>query len=174
FVLSSLLDPGSLANLRHLPQSLPRIAALFLLQYHTMEGRDDAILTESQRALYDEMTGRGPAPSPGGTLGVSAALENFIGSYHRFLVIALSIAGFAAAITIIWRFRQLRASDPFNAALILLGATIFLRVLLFTFLDATWWIGGYERYLFPVMPLANCFFILLIYEAFTVWRKPLL
>ena len=61
-VVSSLLDPGALANLRHLPQSFPRIAALFLLQYHTMEGRDDAILTESQRALYDEMTGRGPAP----------------------------------------------------------------------------------------------------------------
>jgi hypothetical protein len=171
FVVSSLLDPGSLANLRHLPQSFPRIAGLFLLQYHTMEGRDDAILTESQRALYDEITGRGPAPSPGGTVGVSGALENFIGSYHRFLVIALSIAGFAAAITIIWRFRQRRASDSLNAALILLGATIFLRVLLFTFLDATWWIGGYERYLFPVMPLANCFFILLIYEAIAIWRK---
>ncbi len=60
FVISSLLDPGALANLHYLPESVPRIAALFRLQYHTMEGRDDAILTESQRALYDEMTGRGP------------------------------------------------------------------------------------------------------------------
>jgi len=171
FVLSSLLDPGALANIHHLPQSFPRIAALFLLQYHRMEGRDDAILTESQRALYDEMTGRGPAPSPGGTLGTSAALENFIGSYHRFLVIGLSIAGLAAAITIIWRFRQLRASDPLNATLILLGATIFLRVLLFTFLDATWWIGGYERYLFPVLPLYSCFLILLIDQAIVLGRR---
>ena len=144
---------------------------MFLLQYHRMEGRDDAILTESQRALYDEMTGRGPAPSPGGTLGTSAALENFIGSYHRFLVIGLSIAGLAAAITIIWRFRQLRASDPLNATLILLGATIFLRVLLFTFLDATWWIGGYERYLFPVLPLYSCFLILLIHQAIVLGRR---
>jgi hypothetical protein len=164
-VLSSLLDPGSLVNLRYLPQSFPRIAALFLLQYHTMEGRDDAILTESQRALYDEMTGRGSAPSPGETLGVSSALENFIGRYHRFLVVALSLAGLVAAVTITCRFRQLRANDPLPAALILLGATIFLRVLLFTFLDATWWIGGYERYLFPVLPLYSCFLILLIYEA---------
>jgi hypothetical protein len=170
FVLSSLLDPGALANLRHLPQSFPRIAALFLLQYQTMEGRDDAILTESQRALYDEMTRRGPAPSPGGTLGVSAALENFIGSYHRFLVVGLSIAGLVAALTITWRFRQLRASDPLNATLILLGATIFLRVLLFTFLDATWWIGGYERYLFPVLPLYSCFLILLVHQSIILRR----
>lgn len=170
-VVSSLLDPGALANLHHLPQSFPRIAALFLLQYHTMEGRDDAILTESQRALYDEMTGRGRAPNPGGTLGVSAALENFIGSYHRFLVVGLSIAGLAAAMTIAWRFRQLRASDPLNAALILLGAAIFMRVLLFTFLDATWWIGGYERYLFPVLPLYSCFLILHIHQAIALWRR---
>jgi hypothetical protein len=171
FVLSSLLDPGALANIHHLPQSFPRIAALFVLQYHTIEGRDDAILTQAQRALYDEMTRRAPAPSPGGTLGISAALENFIGSYHRFLVVGLSISGFAAAIIIIWCFRQLRASDALNAALILLGAAIFMRVLLFTFLDATWWIGGYERYLFPVLPLYSCFLILLIHQAILLWRR---
>jgi hypothetical protein len=171
FVVSSLLDPNALANLRHLPESLPRIATLFLLQYHTMEGRDDAVLTESQRALYDEMTGRRPAPSPGETVGVSAKLENFIGSYHRCLVVALSIAGLVAAITIAWRFRQVRASDPLNAVLTLLGAAIFMRVLLFTFLDATWWIGGYERYLFPVAPLYSCFLILLIHQAIVLRRR---
>ena len=104
-------------------------------------------------------------------MGISAALENFIGSYHRFLVIGLSIAGLAAALTIAWRFRQLRASDPLNAALILLAAAIFMRVLLFTFLDATWWIGGYERYLFPVVPLYSCFLILLIYQAIVLRRR---
>jgi len=171
FVASSLLDPNALANLRHLPESFPRIAALLLLQYHTMEGRDDAILTESQRALYDEMTGRDPVPSPGEALGISPALENFIGSYHRFLVVGLSMAGLAAAITITSRSRKLRASDPLNAALILLGAAILMRVLLFTFLDATWWIGGYERYLFPVLPLYSCFLILLIRQAMLLRQR---
>jgi hypothetical protein len=166
-VVSSLLDPGALTNLHHLPESFPRIAALFVLQYHTMEGRDDALLTETQRNLYDEMTGRGPAP----TLGISAALENFIGSYHRFLVVVLSVAGLVAAMTITWHFRQLRASDPLNAALILLGAGILMRVLLFTFLDATWWIGGYERYLFPVLPLYSCFLILLIHQAIVLRQR---
>jgi hypothetical protein len=170
-VVSSLLDPNALANLGNLPESFRRIAALFLLQYHTMEGRDDAILTESQRALYEEMTGRGPAPGSGKNLGISATLENVVGNYHRFLVIGLSIAGLAAALTIAWRFRQLRASDPLNAALILLGAAIFMRVLLFTFLDATWWIGGYERYLFPVLPLYSCFLVLLIHQAIVLRRR---
>lgn len=167
FVLSSLLDPGALAHIRDMPESFPRIAALFALPYRTMEGRDDDILTQSQRALYDEMTYRRPAP----TLGSSTALENFIGRYHRFLVMGLALAGFAAALTIAWRFRQVRASDPLNTALILLGTTIFLRVLFFTFLDATWWIGGYDRYLFPVLPLTSCFFILLIYQAFDLRRR---
>src|SRR5205085_1954939 len=171
FVLTSMLDPGSLANLRYLPQSVPTIAALFLLQYHTFEGRDDAILTDSQRALYDEMTRRKPAPSPGETLEVSTALENFIGNYHRLLVVALSLAGFVAALTIAWRFRQLRASDLLTSVLILVGATILLRVLLFTFLDATWWIGGYERYLFPVLPLYSCFLILLIHQAIVLRHR---
>jgi hypothetical protein len=172
FVLSTLLDPGALANVSHLPQSFPRMAALFVLQYHTMEGgRDDAILTEPQRARYDEMTRRGPAPSGQISRGISGALENFIGRYHRFLVVALTLAGCAAAVAIGSRFRQLRAGDPLNATLILVGATILLRVLLFAFLDATWWIGGYERYLFPVAPLYSCFLILLIHQAIILRRR---
>ena len=171
FVLSTFLDPAAIADIHQMPQSLARIAALFLLRYHTIEGRDDAILTESQRALYDEMTHRGPARHPGEQSGVSAALENFIGSYHRFLVMGLSAVGFGAIFMIIWRFRQLRAGDPLNAILILSGTAIFLRVSLFTFLDATWWIGGYERYLFPALPLYSCFLILLIYQSFALWRQ---
>jgi len=171
FVLSTLLGPGAIAHIRYMPESFPRIAALFLLRYHTIDGRDDAILTEPQRALYDEMTNRGPARNLGGASGISTALENFIGNYHRIFVIVLSVAGFAAALAIAWRFRQLRASDSINATLILLGTAIFPRVLLFTFLDATWWIGGYERYLFPILPLHSCFLILLIYQSIAFWRR---
>jgi hypothetical protein len=58
--------------------------------------------------------------------------------------------------------------------LILQGAAILLRVTLFSYLDATWWIGGYERYLFPVMPLYSCFLVLLIYEAVATWRSRVL
>jgi hypothetical protein len=136
-----------------------------------MEGRNDDILTESQRALYDEMTSRRTTPSSLEIAGASTALENFIGRYHRFLIMGLAMAGFLAALTIAWRFRRVQAGDPLNAVLVLLGTAIFLRVIFFTFLDATWWIGGYDRYLFPVLPLTSCFFILLIYQAFALGRR---
>jgi hypothetical protein len=169
FVFSSFLDPGALASICYMPESFPRIAGLFLTRFQTIPGRDDAILTESQRALYDEMTRRGPAMSS--QEGVSAAAEEFIRNYHRFFVATLSVAGFGAVLLLAWRFRQLRISDSVNAVLVLLAAAILLRVALFTFLDATWWIGGYERYLFPVMPLYSCFVIALIYRAMALWRS---
>jgi hypothetical protein len=168
-VLSSFLDPGAMANICYMPESFSRIAGLFLLRYPKTTNGNDAILTESQRALYDEMTGRGAAYSP--REGLSTAFETFIGSYHRFFVEGLSVVGFAAALMIAWRFRQLQISDPLNAMLILFAATILLRVTLFTFLDATWWIGGYERYLFPVAPLYSCFLVLLIYQSMVLWRS---
>jgi len=167
-VLSTFLDPGAIESIRYLPESFPRIAGLFLLRYEKIPDRDDAILTEPQRKLYDEMTGRSSS-SPGE--GMSTAVETFIGSYHRFLVAALSAAGLVAASLLVWRFRRLQMNDSLNLVLILLATTILLRVILFTFLDATWWIGGYERYLYPVMPLYSCFLILLIYQSIAVWRR---
>jgi hypothetical protein len=169
FVVSSFLDPGALASIRYLPQSFPRIAGLFGQQYETIADRDDAILTPSQRALYDEMTHRRVRPDR--PKRWSVALENFIGRYHANFVAALSLIGCAALLIIIWRWRRLRLRGPLNAVLVLLAAAILLRVTLFSYLDATWWIGGYERYLFPVMPLYSCFLVLLIYQAVTGWRK---
>src|SRR5204863_9849960 len=170
FVISTFLDPGAVASIRYLPQSFPRIAGLFLLQVETIADRDDAILTPSQRALYDEMTGRRASSSR--PQRRSAALENFIGRYHRIFVAGMSLLGCAALLIAIWHRRKLRRRGPLNPVLVLLAASILLRVTLFSYLDATWWIGGYERYLSPVMPRYSCFLTLLIYRALTVWKKP--
>ena len=167
FVLVSFLDPGTFAQLGYLPRSLGRMAALFVLPHHKITGGDDAILTAPQRALYDEMTNRRVMLSP----GFSDQSWNFIGEYHWFLVLGLSIAGLVALLIILWRFRYVQVSDSVNSVLILLGTTILLRFLFFSFLDATWWEGGYERYLFPIMPLYSCFLILLIYQSLVLWRK---
>jgi hypothetical protein len=169
FVFSTLLDPGALASIRYLPESFPRIAGLFLGQYKTIAERDDVILTSSQRALYDEMTGRRARPDRPNRK--SETLENFMGLHHRSFVIVLSITGCAALLFVVWQWRRLRLRGALNAVLVLLAASILLRVTLFSYLDATWWIGGYERYLFPVMPLYSCFLVLLIYQAAAVWRK---
>jgi hypothetical protein len=169
FVLSTFLDPGALASIRYLPESFRRIAGLFLQQYETVAERDDAILTPSQRVLYDEMTGRRAHPTRGKRK--SEALENSIGRYHRSFVIGMSLIGCAALLIVVWNWRRLRFNGALNAALLLLAASILLRVTLFSYLDATWWIGGYERYLFPVMPLYSCFLVLLIYQAWFVIRR---
>jgi hypothetical protein len=168
FVLSSFVDPGALASIRYLPESFARIAGLFLLQFERAAGRNDAILTASQRALYDEMTGRSTVSAR--QEGLSAVFENFIGRYHRIFVAGLSLIGIAALLILVWHWRKLRLS-PLIAVLVLLAAAILLRVTLFSYLDATWWIGGYERYLFPVMPVYSCFLLLLIYQAFAAWPR---
>ena len=177
FVLVSFLDPGTFAQLGYLPQSLGRMAVLFVLPHHKITGGGDAILTAPQRALYDEMTGRRQSSKQSAlsetqsfSASLSVTLENFIGNTYRFLVSALALAGLAAILILTRHFRRLTLSDPLNAALILLAATICLRVTFFAFLDATWWMAEYERYLFPVMPLTSCFLILLIYQAFAVSR----
>jgi hypothetical protein len=169
FVVSTLLDPGALASLRYLPQSFPRIAGLFLQQYETVAERDDAILTPSQRTLYDEMTGRRAHAAR--SKRKSEALENFIGRYHRSFVIGMSMIGCAALLIVVWHWRRIPLGGILNSVLVLLAASILLRVTLFSYLDATWWIGGYERYLFPVMPLYSCFLVLLIYQALVVSRN---
>lgn len=168
-MLTSFLDPGAITNIAYMPESFSRIAGLFLLRYPKTVNGDDPLLTGPQRALYDEVTGRRGVQSSREEL--STAFEIFIGNYHHFLVESLSVAGFGAVLVILWRFRKLQISDSLNIVLILLAATILLRVTLFTFLDATWWIGGYDRYLFPVAPLYSCFLLLLIYQSVVVWRR---
>jgi hypothetical protein len=68
-------------------------------------------------------------------------------------------------------FNNHSMSDSFYAAILPLGGAILSRLLFFSFLEATWWMAGYERYLFPVMPLASCFFLLLVYQAIAILRR---
>jgi hypothetical protein len=178
FVLSSFLDPGALTFLEFMPESWGKTAALFFVPRTRITAHEDTNLTPPQRALYDEMTGRRLVPlklrGPGRVNPISrlsAKLENIISTNYRFLLAALVVAGVAATLILLLHFRQLRLTEPVNALLLLLAATIFFRMTFFAFLDATWWMAGYDRYLVPVMPLTSCFFILLIYRALAVWRN---
>ena len=178
FVLTSFLDPGTLAQLGYLPQSFGGMAALFLRPHHKITGGDDAILTAPQSALYDEMTGRRPRSAQATTpetqtfsASLSVILENFIGNSYRFLVAGLALGGLVGVLVLVRYFRRFRLSESLNAALTLLAVTIFLRVTFFAFLNTNWWMFDYERYVFPVIPLTSCFLILLIYQAFVTWRR---
>jgi hypothetical protein len=180
-VVSSFLDPGAVARIRYLPGSIGRIAKLFLFRHQKVMVRADTNLVPWMSELYQEMVFRQPQPRIDESNAViipntisaqlAVAVQNFVGAYYVYLFIGLAWAGLAAFLFLIVFVRRLRASDPMITVLVLLGATIVMRLVFFSFLDATWWMAGYERYLFPVMPLASCFFILLIYQAFVTWRS---
>jgi hypothetical protein len=137
--------------------------------------RADKDLQPWMSELYTEMVFRQPQPKIDESNAIviqntisarlAVATQNFIGAGHVYLFIVLAWLGLGAFLLLIWFIRRLQLGDPLNAALLLLGTTIAMRIVFFSFLDATWWVGGYERYLVPVMLLTNCFLILLIYQA---------
>jgi hypothetical protein len=181
-VLSGFLDPGAVSRIRYLPRSIGRIAKLFLFRHQKVMVRADTNLVPWMSTLYEEMVFRQPQPKIDESNAVvipntlsarlAAAVQNFIGAYYVYLFIGLAWAGLAAFLALLWFVRRWRASEPRIIVLLFLGTTIVMRIVFFAFLDATWWMAGYERYLFPVMPLTTCFFILLIYETIVVWRRP--
>jgi hypothetical protein len=177
-VLSSFLDPDALKFIDYLPESWGKMAEYFFMPRPRIRVHEDANLTPWMRALYDEMTGRRLVPLEirgrgrvGPAARFSARIEDFIGRNYRVLLAGLVVAGLMAALILLPSFRQLRLTEPINAALLVLAGAIVLRVTFFAFLDATWWMAGYDRYLVPVMPLTSCFFVLLIYRAIAVWRR---
>ena len=180
-VLSSFLDPGAVSRIRYLPGSIPQIAKLFLFRHQKVMVRADTNLRPWMSELYTEMVFRAPQPTIDESNAVvipatfsahaAVAVQNFIGAYYVYLFIGLAWAGLAAFICLLVFWRRWRLGDPLITILLLLGTTIVVRLVFFSFLQATWWMSGYDRYLFPVMPLSSCFFGLLIYEAIQLWRK---
>ena len=178
YVLSTFLDPDALEFVEYLPESWRKMAEYFFMPRPRISVHEDTNLTPPQRALYDEMTGRRLVPLEirgrgrvGPVARLSAKMEDSIARDHSYLLAGLAVAGLMAALILLPHFRQLRLTDPLNAVLLLFAATILLRVTFFAFLDATWWMAGYDRYLIPVMPLTSCFFVLLIYRAIAIWRS---
>jgi hypothetical protein len=180
-VLSSFLDPGAVSRIHYLPESIPHIAKLFLFRHQKVMIRADNQLVPWMSELYTEMVFRKPQPKIDESNVVvvpdtfsakaAVAVQNFIGATYVYLFTGLAWLALAAFLLLIWFVRRLRMGDPINSALLLLGITIAMRIVFFSFLDATWWMGGYERYLFPVMPLTSCFFVLLIYKAIALCRS---
>jgi hypothetical protein len=178
-VVSGFLDPGALSRIRYLPRSIGRIAKLFLFRHQKVMVRADTNLVPWMSSLYQEMVFRPPQVE--GLTNVvipdtvsarfAVAVQNFIGAYYVYLFIGLAWAALAAFVILLVLIRRWRLNEPRITVFLLLGAAIVTRLVFFAFLDATWWMAGYERYIFPIMPLSVCFFILLIYEAIVVWRK---
>ncbi|MFL6521723.1 MAG: hypothetical protein ACJ8NS_16025 [Chthoniobacterales bacterium] len=180
-VLSGFLDPGAVSRIRYLPSGIVQIARLFLFRHHKVMVRADTILKPWMSELYTEMVFRAPQPKIDESNAIvipntfsargAVAVQNFIGATYVYLFIGLAWAALGSFICLLVFWRRWRLADPLITILILLGATIAVRLVFFSFLQATWWMSGYDRYLFPVMPLSSCFFGILTYEAIQLWRK---
>jgi hypothetical protein len=70
FVLSALVDPNTMASIRYVPKSFADIWHLFFLSYKISPDREDAVLSSSERTLYDEMAGRTASLTRLGTLRI--------------------------------------------------------------------------------------------------------
>jgi len=170
-VLSGFLDPGALSRIRYLRSGIADITKLFLFRHQKLMVRADSNMVPWMDSLYQEMVFRQPQAQPAfhpegnvvvipNTVSARLAVEvqNFIDAYYVYLFIALFWAGLAAFGLLMVFYPRWRMSDPLITILILFGTTIAARLVFFAFLDATWWMAGYERYLVPVMPLTSCFF----------------
>jgi hypothetical protein len=180
-VVSGFLDPGAVARIGYLPDGIVEIAKLFLFQHQKRGVRADTNLFPWMASLYEEMVFRPPQPTiddsntvvipDTASARLAVAVQNFIGAKYVYLFIGLAWAGLVAFLVLLGLIRRWRVAEPRIAVLILLAGTIVTRLVFFSFLQATWWMAGYERYLFPIMPLAACFLVLLVYEAIVVWRN---
>ena len=184
FVISSFLDPGAVARIQYLPSGVLEISRLFLFRHQKVMVRADTNMVPWMDSLYQEMVFRQPQPQPAfhpeanavvipDTVSARAAVATqiFIGANYVYLFMALAWAGLAALLGLLCFFRRWRMSDAVITTLALLSTTIIARIFFFGFLQATWWMGGYERYVFPVMPLASCVFVLLIYKGVAIVRQ---
>jgi hypothetical protein len=183
-VISGFLDPGALSRIRYVPRSILNIAKLFLFRHQKVMVRGDANMVPWMDSLYQEMVFRQPQPQPAfypetnvlvipDTISakLAVAVQNFVGANYVYLFIGLAWAGLAAFLVLLGLVRRWRFTEPGIVVLLLLATAIVTRLVFFSFLQATWWMDGYARYLFPVMPLTSCFFLLLIYQAITLWRQ---
>jgi hypothetical protein len=178
---SGFLDPGAVSRIRYLPRGICEIARLFLFRHHKIRVRADTNLFPWMASLYEEMVFRQPQPTIHNSNKVvipnvvsarlAVKVQNFIGANYVYLFIGLAWAGLAAFLVLLGLFRRWHVTEPRIAVLLLLAGTIVTRLVFFSFLQATWWMAGYERYVFPLMPLSAAFLALLIYEALAVWRK---
>jgi hypothetical protein len=106
-------------------------------------------------------------PDAGSSL--SLRVERWIGAAHPTVVMFLLCGGLVAAAAIIIRVRSLQLSDPLYPTICIIAAAVLIRILFFAFMDAVAWKCGFERFLYPVLPLSSALLILLMYAAAKEW-----
>ena len=167
---ASFIGPNLFREAHRLPDSLGKMLALFVLRYDAATPKDDADLLPEEIALYDTMTLRRPLDSLPSRPNASH-LQHLVRRHHAVLVMILAAGGLASVVMLVARHRQVDLRDPVLAALLVIFAAVASRIVLFTVLDATSWPVAFDRFLYPVMPLATALLLGLIWKALAALRS---
>lgn len=153
FVLDGFLDPlAQTGGIAAFPQSFGKVIARLFAHWSIVAIPDDKILTPDEAALYDRMTLRSSAGvSP--RHGLAFAIERFLGRYYFVASILLHLLALSGLVALFYFRSRGNGRSAFGDAIMLLSGTVLLRVLLFSWLDATAFDGTEDRFLFPVLPL---------------------
>lgn len=161
---ASFIGPNLFREAHHLPGSFARLMALFFARYEVAQPTDDEDLLPEEIALYDAVTLRRPLHSlPKRPLATQ--IQASIRQHHWLVVALLTAAAAASTVVIAVRRRAIGLRDPACAALLIIFTAIALRVGLFTVIDATSWPVAFDRFLFPVMPLATLLALAIVWKA---------
>ena len=163
-VWASFIGPNLFREADHLPGSLRRILGLFFLRYELAVPKDDDDLLPQEIALYDTITLRRPLDSLPGR-PIATQIQSLIRGYHWLLVAVLAAGGAVSIVVIAVDWKEVSVRDAGYAALLIIFAAAASRVAFFTVIDATSWPVAFDRFLFPVMPLATALLVGVIWKA---------
>ena len=99
---------------------------------------------------------------------LKSRFQEVIGAVYGPVTKTLAFLCIAAIVALLFCYTSINPRDAIYWILVLLLATVFIRMMLFTLIDASSYVAAAPRYLFPVMHLYTCCFLLLIAEAIKV------
>lgn len=99
---------------------------------------------------------------------LTSRFQHFIGAVYGPATKILAFLCIGAIVALLLCYTSINPRDAIYWILVLLLATVFTRMMLFTLIDASSYPAAAPRYLYPVMHLYTCCFLLLIAEAIKV------
>lgn len=104
---------------------------------------------------------------------LTAAMQSLAWRWHGPFTRYLGYLGLVAAALVALLRRSSRQAFDSDAVLLLLFLVVISRVALFALIDASSWAGNQPRYLFPVLPVFDCFLVFLLARAWHVLGERL-
>ncbi len=167
FALDGFLDPFTQSGgLSRLLPSARRVTGRVFARWEPGAINDDPNLTSAEVSLYDDMTLRRGAGVRARD-GLAAFLEQSIGRYHWIAMLLLHFVAIGSGLSLLFPRWRGKISRRFVSTIAVLASAIFLRLLLFSWLDATAFDGTQDRFLFPILPLWSALLLLIIFSPFS-------